>query len=138
MPKNRIILSIGVVIALLPVLGFPHSWESFFQILAGLSIVLLSVWANIDKKLKLQAKAHQRQARRATDALRETERDGASPGRASFQQETTPDRKEAEYGKRVTDFYPRTGQLGRRLTDLNPNYELPLESQAKESESPEL
>jgi len=59
------ILTIGVIIALLPALGFQHSWESFFQILAGLSIVLLSVWAQIDKKLTLKAKAHQRQARKA-------------------------------------------------------------------------
>ena len=64
MPKSKIILSIGAIIALLPVLGFPHVWEAFFQILAGLAIVFLSVWVNIDKKLKLQAKAHQRQARK--------------------------------------------------------------------------
>ena len=61
MPKNRIIITIGVVIALLPVLGFPHSWESFFQVLAGFSIVLLSVWATIDKRLTLKAKAQRRQ-----------------------------------------------------------------------------
>lgn len=68
MPKSKIILSIGVIIALLPVLGFPHAWESFFQVLAGLAIVLLSVWANIDKKLKLQAKAQQRQTRKVTES----------------------------------------------------------------------
>ncbi|MSR87864.1 MAG: hypothetical protein EXS69_01715 [Candidatus Zambryskibacteria bacterium] len=64
MPKNRIILVLGVLIALLPVLGFPRSWESFFQILSGLAIVLLSVWSTIDKKLMLKAKAQMRQARK--------------------------------------------------------------------------
>lgn len=52
----------GVAVALLPILGFPRLWESFFQVVAGLSIVLLSVWANIDKRLTLKAKAQKRQA----------------------------------------------------------------------------
>lgn len=59
----------GVLVALLPVLGFPRAWESFFQVATGLSIVLLSVWASIDKRLSLKAKAHKRQLyrRRVTD-----------------------------------------------------------------------
>ncbi len=64
MPKNRIITSLGVLIALLPLLGFPHSWESFFQVTTGLFIVLLSVWATIDKRLSLKAKAQKRQMSR--------------------------------------------------------------------------
>lgn len=64
MPKSRIIITLGALIALLPLLGFPRSWESFFQVLAGLGIVLLSVWTNVDKRLKLQAKAQQRAARK--------------------------------------------------------------------------
>src|SRR3990167_10015100 len=58
MPKNRIIIILGVFIALLPVLGFPRLWESFFQVAVGLSIMLLSVWASIDKRLTIKAKAH--------------------------------------------------------------------------------
>ncbi len=49
---------------LLPLLGFPHAWESFFQVLAGLSIVLFSVWAAVDKKITLKAKAERRQRER--------------------------------------------------------------------------
>jgi hypothetical protein len=64
MPKSRIILIVGVLIALLPILGFPRVWESIFQVAAGLSIVLLSVWANIDKRLTLKAKAQRRQFHR--------------------------------------------------------------------------
>jgi hypothetical protein len=64
MPKNRIILILGVIIALLPILGFPRSWESFFQVLVGLTIVLLSVWSTVDKRLTLKAKAHKRQIHR--------------------------------------------------------------------------
>lgn len=60
MPKNRIILTIGFLIALLPLLGFPHSWESFFQVVAGLGIVLLSVLIAIDKRLTRKAKAERR------------------------------------------------------------------------------
>ena len=61
MPKNRIIIVLGSLIALLPILGFPRIWESFFQMAVGLSIVLLSVWATIDKRLTLKAKAQKRQ-----------------------------------------------------------------------------
>lgn len=69
MPKNKIIISFGVFVALLPVLGFPPAWESFFEILAGLSIVGVSIWATIDKKLTQKAKAHKRQLRRKDDFL---------------------------------------------------------------------
>ena len=44
-------------------------WEAFFQVAVGLAIVIISVWANIDKRLSLKAKAQRRQLhrRRATD-----------------------------------------------------------------------
>src|SRR5947209_6331594 len=106
MPKSRIIIVLGVLVALLPVLGFPRSWESFFQVVAGLAIVLISVWATIDKKIMLKAKAQMRQARKASVAPIVT------PG-------VVPPVTD-EYGKRVTDFYPKTGQPGRRLSDINP------------------
>jgi hypothetical protein len=102
MPKSRIIVTLGALVALLPLLGFPKSWESFFQVFAGLSIVLLSVWATIDRKLSLKAKAQMRQSRK-------------------FGAPATPEAPESDAvpsGKRVTDFYPKTGQPGRRLTDL--------------------
>jgi hypothetical protein len=118
MPKNRIIIVIGVLIALLPMLGFPHSWESFFQILAGLSIILLSVWSTIDRKLKLQAKAQLRQNRRATDVSVVTP--GVVPP-------VTP-----TFGKRVTDFYPKTGQPGRRVSDLKPTFPPPTNPEESE------
>src|SRR3989344_6733381 len=61
MPKSKIILAIGVVIALLPMIGFPHAWEAFFQVLAGLGIIFLSVWTTIDKRISLRVKAQKRQ-----------------------------------------------------------------------------
>jgi apolipoprotein N-acyltransferase len=61
MPKSRIIITLGIIIAILPLLGFPRLWESFFQVAIGLSIVLVSVWASIDKRLTLKAKAQKRQ-----------------------------------------------------------------------------
>lgn len=64
MPKSRIILFIGFLIALLPALGFPHAWESFFQVVAGLGIVALSVMIAIDKRLTQKAKAERRQRMR--------------------------------------------------------------------------
>ena len=112
MPKNRIIIILAVCVALLPLVGFPHTWESFFQIFAGLAIVGVSTWSTIDRKLKLQAKAQMRQSRKAISP--EGELAPVVPAETD------------EFGKRVTDFYPKTGQLGRRASDLklpitNPN-----------------
>lgn len=40
--KNRILLILGVWIALIPFLGFPSSYKSFFIIASGLFVVLLA------------------------------------------------------------------------------------------------
>ena len=61
----------GILVALLPFLGFPHVWESFFEVVAGLSIVLLSVWVTIDKRLSLKAKAHRRQIHKRPEVVME-------------------------------------------------------------------
>lgn len=68
MPKNRIIITLAACVALLPLLGFPKAWESFFQVVAGLAIIAVSVWSTIDRKLKLQAKAQMR-SRKAPETL---------------------------------------------------------------------
>ena len=68
MPKNRIIVILGVLVALMPMLGFPRGWESILQVVIGLSIVLTSIWATIDKRLTLKAKAQKRHARRVREA----------------------------------------------------------------------
>ena len=75
MPKNRIIVTLGLIIALLPILGFPRLWESFFQVVAGLSIILLSVWTTIDKRLSLKAKAQKRQIHKRREAEIEAQRE---------------------------------------------------------------
>lgn len=110
---------IGAVVALLPVLGFPLAWEAFFQVLAGLSIVGLSVWSTIDKKLSLKAKAQMRQMRKTV-----TSSPDGIPGDSTtpLVPPVTPD-----FGKRVTDFYPKTGQPGRRLSDIKPPLTSPEE-----------
>lgn len=64
MPKSRIILCLGFFIALLPELGFPHSWNSFFEVASGLLIVLLSVLISVDRRLMLKAKAEKRTQRK--------------------------------------------------------------------------
>ncbi len=64
MPKSKIILTIGFLITLIPFLGFPYGWESFFEVLGGLSIVSLSVLMSIDRRLSLKAKMQKRQARK--------------------------------------------------------------------------
>ena len=75
MPKNRIIIALGLLVVLLPLLGFPRLWESFFQVATGLSIILLSVWTSIDKRLSLKAKAQRRQIHKHRVAEIEAQRE---------------------------------------------------------------
>ena len=74
MPKNKIIIVLGLLIALLPLLGFSRLWESFFQVVTGLSIVLILIWASIDKRLSLKAKAQRRQLHKRRQAEIEASR----------------------------------------------------------------
>jgi predicted membrane metal-binding protein len=80
MSKKGIIIMLGVLVALMPFLGFPHAWESLFQIVFGLAIVLLSVWSTIDKHLTLKAKAQKRQVhkRRQVEIVAQHENDESS------------------------------------------------------------
>ncbi len=94
----------GVLVALLPFFGFPRAWEAFFQFTAGLGIAGFSMWATIDKKLSMKAKAQMRSRRRSDAELVSAESTTAST---------------ANYSRRVTDFYPKTGQQhGRRTSDF--------------------
>lgn len=94
---------LGACVALLPILGFPKVWESIFQVAAGFAIIGVSVWSTIDRKLKLQHKAQQRAVRKVPPLT-----PGVMPPVTD------------EFGKRVTDFYPKTGQPGRRASDIIP------------------
>lgn len=78
MPKNRIIIILGILVALMPLLGFPHAWESFMQIVFGLAIVILSVWATVDKRLTLKMKAQKRQAHKRREVEIANQNEGES------------------------------------------------------------
>lgn len=99
MPKSKIILTLGVLTALLPILGFPYAWESFFQIVFGFSIVLLSVLISVDRRLSLKARVQKRQARKRAVV------------------DTNP---EVQYGRRAADIVPdqKSARFGRRATDV--------------------
>lgn len=43
MNKNKIILILAVILALMPFLGFPSSWKDFFYVITGLLIIMLSL-----------------------------------------------------------------------------------------------
>ncbi len=110
MSKKQAIVAIGIVVALLPFLGFPRVGESVFQVLAGLSIIGLSVWSTLDKKLAIKARAQMRARKIPLEVA-------VSSPEGSEEMPKVPPVTE-HYGKRVTDFYPKTGQHGRRASDL--------------------
>ncbi len=51
MSKNRIILTIGVILVLNPFLGFPSSWETVLYILFGFILVILSFFVSIKRRI---------------------------------------------------------------------------------------
>lgn len=102
MPKSKIILTLGALIALLPILGFPHAWESFFEVVFGLSIVLLSVLISVDRRLSIKAKVQKRQARKRAvmDSNAEVQY-GRRAGDVEIDQDTNA--PVVRFGRRATD-----------------------------------
>ncbi len=40
--KNRLVTTLGFLVLIMPLLGFPHSWSDKFYFVLGLAIVVLS------------------------------------------------------------------------------------------------
>jgi hypothetical protein len=96
MPKSRIILVIGFLLALLPSLGFPPSWDEFFMVASGLLIVFLSVLISVDRRLTLKAKAEKRVARKRALVTSSVSEDMSEP-------RDMPSENTVMYGRRATD-----------------------------------
>ncbi len=112
MHRSRWIVVLGALVALVPLSGLPLAGKNFLVIVCGLSIVGLSVWSQIDKKISMKAKAHMRATRKVAFVPEVSEPTGEVVPKVP---PVTP-----TFGKRVTDFYPKTGQPGRRAVDLKP------------------
>lgn len=54
MIKNRKTFFIGIFVFIIPFLGFPSSWKTFFTIIAGLSLMVVSIKINLPKKTSLK------------------------------------------------------------------------------------
>jgi hypothetical protein len=50
MSKQRTIIVLGVIVALIPYSGFPSSWKTIFFLLCGIGIVVLGY--QLDKEIK--------------------------------------------------------------------------------------
>lgn len=42
MSKNKIVFSIGLILVVMPILGFPVHWKTFISVILGLSLISLS------------------------------------------------------------------------------------------------
>jgi len=51
MQNRKTIFFIGFIVFLLPVLGFPGSWESFFEIVSGLILMFLAARKTLEKRI---------------------------------------------------------------------------------------
>lgn len=47
---QKIVCAVGVFLSMLPILGFPGSWENFFMICGGLSVLVLTLRSAQHKK----------------------------------------------------------------------------------------
>ncbi len=58
MTKRKSIFIIGLLIFLLPAFGFPSFWESTFQVLSGLALMIAAMHSSIGRRLHLANKRH--------------------------------------------------------------------------------
>ena len=54
MSKNRIVFVIGSILFLIPFLGFPSSWKTFFSIVSGLILISLSLSNSIKRRMTIR------------------------------------------------------------------------------------
>ena len=52
MQKINTILALGVLVVLLPFLGFPQSWDNFFYVVSGLVIIGMAYLLKVNGKQK--------------------------------------------------------------------------------------
>jgi uncharacterized protein YabE (DUF348 family) len=60
MSKNKIILIIGIVIAIIPFLGFPSAWRSFFVFVGGVAVSTLSYLIARENRMVMHSKPKSR------------------------------------------------------------------------------
>lgn len=114
MPKSKVTIVIGVFIALLPFLGFPPKWDTFFEIVAGLSIVFFSVWSSIDRRLIMKAKAEKRMQRKR--ALVDVTLARENPDMYGRREVDKHPEEVVVEGRRAADIVPEA-RVGRRASD---------------------
>ena len=52
MSKNRLVFIVGILLLLIPLMGFPRNWENFFHIVFGVILVALSFSVSIKQREK--------------------------------------------------------------------------------------
>lgn len=50
MTRNQIILTVGVLIVIMPFLGFPRLWKTIFYMVSGGGLVLTAVIAHVERR----------------------------------------------------------------------------------------
>lgn len=50
MSKNKIVFILGIALVILPFLGFPSAWKTFFMLVMGLFLVSLSFTTSLRKR----------------------------------------------------------------------------------------
>jgi hypothetical protein len=50
MSRNKIIFIIGIVVLIMPFLGFPSAWKTIFYIIAGAILVIIAIHGHIRRR----------------------------------------------------------------------------------------
>lgn len=66
MSKNKLVFSIGLILLVMPLLGFPPLWKNFFSIIFGLTLIALSF------SVAAKRRASARKTRRTRDQQKDT------------------------------------------------------------------
>jgi hypothetical protein len=54
MSRNKIILLVGFLVAIMPVLGFPFLWKNIFYAVAGISLVIMAVVGHVRRRSSIE------------------------------------------------------------------------------------
>jgi hypothetical protein len=50
MSRNKIILLIGILVAIMPFLGFPTAWKTIFYLLFGAILIIVAVVGHVERR----------------------------------------------------------------------------------------
>jgi len=118
MSKNKIVFTIGILLIILPLTGFPPAWKSFFILAMGLTLIVLSFM--VAAKRRASARRVRRQRREQVQEINTTPvhaDDASVPEETDSYSSEDSDKTTFKIGYKVTQLAPNGLTAGVPLED---------------------